>query len=357
MITTEEAKSKNHFQLLDGLRGVAALSVLIFHFMEITVPDPANNFIAHAYLAVDFFFCLSGFVIAYAYDNRLHRIGVGSFMKLRLIRLHPLVVIMSVVGLLAFIFDPFSTLGEKYSDRWLWMLLASCFMVPYPVITERYANFFHLNAPMWSLFWEYIANIAYALILVRLGKKMLRMVIVIAAVLLVYESYKSGHLSVGWGLGNFWGGAVRVFFSFSAGMLVYRSGWIIKSRLGFGTLSLLLMLAFLVPFRESVSWIVDALLVLIYFPLIVALGAGAQLTGSLMKICRWAGELSYPLYMVHYPFMWWYLSWTEKYKPSMPAMALVMIGGVAVMVALAYAVYKYLDLPVRRYLKARMIAK
>lgn len=350
-VTQAPLQTKNHFEILDGLRGVAALSVLIFHFMEIAVPDFPNNFIAHAYLAVDFFFCLSGFVIAYAYDGKLNNIGIGNFMKLRLIRLHPLVIITSIIGLLAFIFDPFSDLATKYSDKLPLLFLASCLMIPYPLVTERYSNFFHLNAPMWSLFWEYIANIAYALILVRLGKNMLRVVTVIAAALIIYESNKSGHLSVGWGLDNFWGGAVRVFYSFSAGMLIYRSKWIIKSRLGFGALSVLLIFAFIMPFRESTNHIVDTLLVLIYFPLIVALGAGAVLNPSVAKICRWSGELSYPLYMVHYPFMWWYFSWTQKYKPSMPEMVTVMIAGIAIMIALAYAVHKYLDFPIRRYFK------
>ena len=48
--------NKPHFEILDGLRGVAAIAVVIFHFMEIAISDYENNFIAHAYLAVDFFF-------------------------------------------------------------------------------------------------------------------------------------------------------------------------------------------------------------------------------------------------------------------------------------------------------------
>ena len=100
--------NKPHFEILDGLRGVAAIAVVIFHFMEIVVPDYEKNFIAHAYLAVDFFFCLSGFVIAYAYDDKMATIGIGSFLKRRLVRLHPLVIIGSVLGLLTFLFDPAS---------------------------------------------------------------------------------------------------------------------------------------------------------------------------------------------------------------------------------------------------------
>ncbi len=124
--------NKPHFEILDGLRGVAAIAVVIFHFMEIAVPDPKENFIAHAYLAVDFFFCLSGFVIAYAYDDKMAAIGIPQFLKRRFIRLHPLVVICSVIGLLAFLFDPFSDLHQKYADKTWLLLILSCFMIPFP---------------------------------------------------------------------------------------------------------------------------------------------------------------------------------------------------------------------------------
>ena len=165
--------TKQHYEILDGLRGVAAIAVVIFHFMEIAIPDYKESFIAHAYLAVDFFFCLSGFVIAYAYDSRLPVIGRISFFKLRLIRLHPLVIVGTVLGIVLFVFDPFSDLWLKYTDRLLVMFVAGCLMIPYPVVRERFFNLFHLNAPAWSLFWEYIANIVYAFILIRLGKKVL----------------------------------------------------------------------------------------------------------------------------------------------------------------------------------------
>src|SRR3954464_15195500 len=95
--------AKKHFEVLDGLRGIAALAVVIFHFMEWVYPDASQNFIGHGFLAVDFFFCLSGFVIGYAYDHRIAKMGVKEFFMSRLIRLHPLVVLGSVLGLLGFL--------------------------------------------------------------------------------------------------------------------------------------------------------------------------------------------------------------------------------------------------------------
>ncbi len=84
-------QTRPHFDMLDGLRGIAALAVVLFHFMEIVFTDYSKNFIGHGFLAVDFFFCLSGFVIGYAYDTRIEKMGLRSFFTARLIRLHPFI--------------------------------------------------------------------------------------------------------------------------------------------------------------------------------------------------------------------------------------------------------------------------
>lgn len=360
MITKETRvdllKTKQHFEILDGLRGVAAIAVVIFHFMEIAITDYSKNFIAHGYLAVDFFFCLSGFVIAYAYDNRAEGLGFMQFFKLRLIRLHPLVVIGSVLGLLTFLFDPFSGFYEVYGfGKTLMMFLASVFLIPYPAMSERYFNLFCLNAPSWSLFWEYIANILYIFILYKLNKKILIVLTVIAAVLICYVAVNSNNLSGGWGGPNFWDGGARVFYSFLAGMLVYRSNWIIKNKLGFIGISILLILAFLVPFSDKWNWLTEPAIVLFYFPLLVALGAGATLTPSFKKMCRLSGEISYPLYMTHYPFVWIFLTYCAVVKPKMSLLEIVIPVSVILLIVFAYLVMKFIDVPLRKYLKDKMV--
>lgn len=351
-------KTKQHFEILDGLRGVAAIAVVIFHFMEFAVPDYHNNFIAHGYLAVDFFFCLSGFVIAYAYDSKIKQMGAMMFFKLRLIRLHPLVIIGSVLGLLAFVFDPFSKLHAAYSGgKTFLMFVSSCLLIPYPVVPERYYNLFHLNPPTWSLFWEYIANIFYVLVLFKLRNKMIAFFTLIAAVLLCYESYRSNYLGVGWGGDNFGGGGIRVFYSFLTGMLVYRSGWIIKSNLGFVAMGLLLLLAFLVPFSDKVNWITDPIIVIFYFPFLVALGAGARLMPAFQAICKFSGDISYPLYMVHYPFLWIFLSYVETKKPGMSQMAVIIPIAVIILILFAYLIMVFIDAPLRKYFGGRFKRK
>jgi peptidoglycan/LPS O-acetylase OafA/YrhL len=356
--STNPLKTKQHFQILDGLRGVAAVSVVIFHFMEIAQPDYEKNFIGHAFLAVDFFFCLSGFVIAYAYDQaRLDKIGFGTFLKLRLIRLHPLVIIGAIIGLLSWLFDPYSNLSATYGyGKAFLMFITSCFMIPYPLVRERYFNSFHLNAPSWSLFWEYIANIIYALVLVKFRNKILWILLVIGAGLIIYETSKSGNISYGWGGDNVSAGAIRVFYSFLAGMLVYRSSWIIKSRLGFAAISVLTLAVFLFPFSNKWNYVTESVIVIFYLPLLVALGAGATLRPVFSKICKFSGELSYPLYMVHYPFIWIFFSYLEKYKPTMDEKAVIIPICTALLIGFAWLVLKFIDEPIRKYFKVRMEA-
>jgi peptidoglycan/LPS O-acetylase OafA/YrhL len=349
-------KTKQHFQILDGLRGVAAISVVIFHFMEIAQPDYEKNFIGHSFLAVDFFFCLSGFVIAYAYDNeRLNKLGFAAFLKLRLIRLHPLVIIGSVIGIFSWLFDPFSDLYQTYSfGQNLWLFISACLMIPYPLVHDRYFNLFHLNAPSWSLFWEYIANVIYALVLVKLRNKILWVLVVIGAALIIYETSKSGNISYGWGGDNITAGAIRVFYSFTAGMLVYRLGWVIKSRLGFVAVSLLTLAALMFPFSNKWNYITESVIVILYLPLLVSLGAGATLRPAFTKICKFSGELSYPLYMVHYPFIWIFFSYLEKYKPAMDEKAVIIPIATILLIVFAWLVLKFIDEPIRKCLKNRM---
>ena len=89
--------TKPHYHILDGLRGVAAIMVVWFHIFGAYAPSHLDQNINHGYLAVDFFFILSGFVIGYAYDDRWGKMGIKEFIKRRVIRLHPIVVIIQKI--------------------------------------------------------------------------------------------------------------------------------------------------------------------------------------------------------------------------------------------------------------------
>ena len=346
---------RRHFRALDGLRGVAAVAVVTFHFMEMAIYDYTRLFIGHGFLAVDFFFCLSGFVLGYAYDDRRGRMGLWEFLKSRCIRLHPLVVFGSVLGLLALLLNPFATRNPGGSaGHVLLMFLASVFLVPYPAMQERGYNLFSLNAPAWSLFWEYVASLVYAVVLWRLSRRWLMVLTACAAVILGIVGFSAGALSGGWSGPTFWHGGARVAFSFSAGLLVYRSGWVIPSKLGFGSLAFLLLLAFLMPYAQG-GWTREAAVVILYFPLLIALGAGVSLTPRSEKLCTLAGDLSYPLYMTHYMVIWIFGAYYQAHQPGTTRLALVVAAGVPAMVGFAYLVMRVYDIPVRRYLSARRL--
>jgi len=346
-------QTRAHFDLLDGLRGVAALAVVVFHFMEWVYTDPSQNFIGHGFLAVDFFFCLSGFVIGYAYDHRIAKMGVSAFLKSRLIRLHPLVIAGSVLGLLAFLFDPFGGHPELYSTgKIILTFVCSVLLIPLPVIADRGFNLFSFNAPSWSLFWEYVANIVYAFVLCRLSRGFLVLLTILSGMAICWVAYRSGNLLGGWSGPTFWDGSARISYSFLAGLLIYRSNFIIKNKLGFVGLAILLCLAFVMP-SSNWNWLTEPMVVLFYFPLLIALGAGSVLTPVWKKICVFSGQISYPLYMTHYAALWMFGNYYTSHKPGIMQLAFIIVTAVILLVMAAYLIMVLYDVRVRKYLNSK----
>ncbi|MFT4203704.1 MAG: acyltransferase [Chitinophagaceae bacterium] len=346
---------KNHYTLLDGLRGIAAFAVILYHFMEMFIPDYSKNFIAHGFLAVDFFFALSGFVIAYSYDSRILTMRKTTFFRKRLVRLHPLVVAGSILGLIAFLLDPFSDSAGAYTPARLGLIfLMSILVLPFPVMEDRAFNLFGLNAPAWSLFWEYIANIVYGLFLCKLPRKFIVVLSAVFALLLIQIAFKKNDLMGGWGKDSFWDGSVRLGFSFSIGMAVYRYRLAIANRLSFLPLALLLFATFLTPYHKSWNCIMEPFIIIIVNPLILLLSIGSTKAFYLNKTVQLLGNISYPLYMTHYTFIWIFGHYHEKMHPSNGQLLFVITSTIVVMFLLAYFVMKYIDEPVRRYLNKKI---
>ena len=340
-------KTKQHFEVLDGLRGVAALCVVFYHFLQV---DYSKNFLEHGFLAVDFFFCLSGFVIGYAYDDRIAKMGIVEFFKSRIIRLHPMVILGSVLGLLAFLFNPFNNQPELFgTGKILLLFLSSILLIPSPVVYHHSSPLFVFNVPAWSLFWEYMANMLYAFILCHIGRRFLLLLTIVAAIAIYFVAYHSGSLAGGWAQDTFWVGCARICYSFLAGLLIYRFNWIIKNKLGFIGMAVLLIIAFTMPFSKGYR-LIQVLTVLFYFPLLITLGAGATLTPALKKLCVFFGKISYPLYMTHYMIAWIFTDYYNKYKPATIQLFLFGIAGTLLLLGVAYLIMIAYDIPVRRYL-------
>ena len=201
--------SKKHYQILDGLRGVASVTVIVFHVLEtFTGGNRFIQIINHGYLAVDFFFLLSGFVVAYAYDDRWGKMGQWDFYKRRLVRLQPMVVMGSVIGAALFYFQASPAVFPLIAGTPVWEVLllmvigATLLPVPISMDIRGWQEMHPLNGPAWSLFFEYIANILYAVVVRRFSKLVLSIFVALAACTMMRlpGHRRLGDLIGGWSL-------------------------------------------------------------------------------------------------------------------------------------------------------------
>ena len=391
---THFADTKPHYALLDGLRGVAALLVVWYHVFEgyqFASGSAIIQEINHGYLAVDFFFILSGFVIGYAYDNRWGKtLTLGKFFKRRLIRLHPMVVMGALIGLVMFILQGAVTWNGTPASVPAMLIALLCAMLMIPALpgggyeVRGNGEMFPLNGPAWSLFFEYIGNILYALFIRRLSTRALAILAGILSILLLWFTATDvcgyGMFGVGWTLDglNFWGGLLRMLCPFTIGMLLSRVFHRIQFKVkgAFWISSIILLLLFHVPYIEStvggssvgsadgitlngimvngimLNGVFEAVCIILIFPAIVWLGASGTTTDRFStRVCTFLGDISFPLYIVHYPFMYYFYSWLiEKQLFTLGETWPEALITCAVSIVAAWLCLKFYDLPVRRWL-------
>lgn len=382
--------SKPRYAILDGLRGVAALVVILFHGFETYIPFFGTQHINHGYLAVDFFFVLSGFVIGYAYDDRWERMSTWSFFKRRLIRLHPMVVAGTLFGACLFFFgesDYFSLIGGTEPWKFFLCIVLGLLMIPAGTGLDirGWGETNSLNGPNWSLTFEYIGNILYAFVLRRLPT-------VVLGMLCVASAFLTMNLALGWDVFGFFAqpkydviggwsitpdqmyvGFSRLLYPFLCGLLISRllpkfitkenpSGSPLGIRGGFWWASLLLVVLFAVPQIGGKSCVADGLYqvfaIVVMFPVIVLIGAGSKTTDKRSaKWCETLGNLSYPLYITHFPLMYMQMAWVSSHKDSPVWHHVVLnLGILLVAIGIAWAFLKLYDEPVRAWLKKKLYA-
>ena len=371
--------SKPHYDLLDGLRGVAALMVIWYHVFEgfAFASNSAIETLNHGYLAVDFFFILSGFVIGYAYDDRWGKsLTMKDFFKRRLIRLHPMVIMGAVLGAITFcIQGSVQWDGTHIAISMIMLsLLCTIFFIPampgvgYEV--RGNGEMFPLNGPCWSLFFEYIGNILYALFIRRLSNKALTVFVVLLGVALaafaVFNVSTYGNIGVGWTLDgvNFLGGSLRMLFPFSLGMLMSRNFKPMKVKGAFWICTIALIALFSVPYLEGLeplcmNGVYEAFCVIVAFPIILWIGASGTTTDKQStKICKFLGDISYPVYVIHYPLMYLFYAWLiENQLYTLGETWHVALCVLILSIILAYLCLKLYDEPIRKYLAKRFLSK
>ena len=372
---TKTKDSKPHYALLDGLRGVAALLVVWYHVFEgfqFAGNKPIIDFINHGYLAVDFFFILSGFVVGYAYDNRWGKtLTLGGFFRRRLIRLQPMVCMGAVIGAVSFLLSGMERWDGTHATLWLTFLafVCGCLMLPalpgMPREVRGNGEMFPLNGPCWSLFFEYVGNIVYALFIRRLSTRLLALLSFALCCALAWFAVTDqsgyGSIGVGWTVDrtNILGGSLRMLCPFTMGLLLSRIFKPIHyARGAFWTSAALLLIIFHVSYiysdgALSLNGMFEAACIIAVFPLVVWYAASGKTTDEAStRICRFLGDISYPLYIVHYPLMYAFYMWLIKTRQytlheTWPAA----LAAVTASIILAWLCLKLYDMPIRKWLR------
>lgn len=353
----------HRFHFLDALRGLAAILIISGH-----APNAfGHSLIFHnAFMAVDFFFCLSGFVIAFSYEKRLTNfLGFVSFAITRMIRFIPIAALGTLLGAMTVLVShvvrgytpiPISR-GTAFTD-----ILMGFFILPHVSFVDKNIAFFPLDGVMWTLFFEIIANLFYAA-LVRFHLARTSVIFLISALsllLLILECHLSGDLNYGYSQATFFLGLARVGFSFFAGVLIYRLyTYRDPSRLhgqqairASAFITALFVIALCNPLRLSHTISAELLAVGAAFPLIVYFGAKVVLPKHWTAICATLGAVSYPLYLLHPPLVWFLtrMSYIE-FGAAHPFIAtLIMLSYLSFLIFIAWICAEFYDAPIRRRL-------
>lgn len=313
---------------LDALRGIAAALVVAHHVSWAMLNSP--RFVGHGYLSVDFFFLLSGFVVARTYEPRLKwSMTFVAYARIRLTRLYPLMALGVIAGFVAY-----SLIGPFIPDRGT-RLVAQLLFVP---TLWMAGELFALNSVQWSLLVELAANGLHAAILRYLTTLRLAAVVASLAVGEVLTAHHFGNLQVGWSARSFLVGFVRGGFGFFAGVLCYRLhllGRLPTLRVPWPIVAVALPVLVVVAshYQLSIRWYVDPLIVIVAMPAVLIMGINTVMTGVAKTVGKIAGEISYPMYAIQAPVLLAVLGVSKRVAVDASPYALCAVAAVAVLIA------------------------
>lgn len=338
------------FLALDGLRGVAAIAVILDHAPQ----EMVNGFLPGRALSVDFFFVLSGFVLAHAYGARLETsLSPLGFMKLRLIRLYPLYLL----GLLIALPVAAYTVMKGWSSGADLMIAAGLglLFLPTPPLHGGWQSpLYPLNGPAWSLVFELVANLVYASLARVLSLRLLVLLLPLMATALAVTTFRHADvIGPGWLWSHADSGLARVLFDFFAGIFLYRLRERWRAPALPAWLSIIVFLLIIgAPVTGAWRPAFDAGAAIVLFPLLVMFSANAMATGVAARICGGLGLMSYAIYMLHVPLLGVLTVVVGRLGVQLPGFVFVglLIVTAAIAAALAERLY---DGPARRWLAAR----
>lgn len=347
---------RTHFDFLDFLRGVAAIAVFLLHWFE----GVGYSYFHYSNLAVDFFFMLSGFVIAYSYEDKLRQgLPFRTFIVYRVIRLYPLILLGITLGAIRMLAQIWLVSGAEQTIAGLSRdIFLNVFMIPSTFIFDNQNQMFPLDIALWSLFYEFIAYILYAVGGYRLSRlSLLAISLLTGFIVWPWLQALSGHdesylifadktrNATLYGFG-------RMLLSFSLGIIAFKSRRLFSAPLYLGPVITIGIFAFFAVPAGYVSAYSCMLIYVLIFPAVLLVGSNIDLSGSCRRVAVIFGDLSYPLYVLHTPITW-SLGWMlKKVSPYFPFE--YVYWGLAVIPAtiiISMIAFVYYDRPVRQYLK------
>jgi peptidoglycan/LPS O-acetylase OafA/YrhL len=344
-VYSADPSRSGRYEIMDGLRGVAAIGVLFFHF-ALRLRAPA--LLRHGYLAVDFFFMLSGFVLSHAYSERLGRAPLITFGRLRALRLLPLSMLGVVLGAAYLLLRWRAHLSLSDSlPQILGAAALNLALIPKLWIGSASADqTFPIDTPLWSLSFELLVNLLWAGLLLRARTSALVGVTVLGAALLTVYAAVYGDANIGWGWGSYLGGAGRTLFGFFIGVVIWR----LRPPVGVSrakpiAAAAILLLVFWWP---ADSWVFDVVAIVLVMPLLLLLCASADF-GAESHTIRALGDMSYPLYAVHYPILMLIAGLGKRFVSGAPPGVSIYLFAIP-LVLLALTLGRWYDGPVRRWL-------
>jgi peptidoglycan/LPS O-acetylase OafA/YrhL len=346
--------SKQHrFLVLDAVRGVAAVLVALHH-----VPTSLRFLFPQSFLAVDLFFCLSGFVIAFSYENRLQtKMSIRAFTLARLIRLYPLYFLGTVIGFLDMLFH-LIYFHEALIGAHLLLLAPALLFMPHFFSRRLGDGLFPLDGPAWSLFFEIGVNLIYAL-LIRIRAAVSGLLLTISVISVGFLIAMRMPIEGGDLFGTLPSGLTRVGYSFFVGVLLfrlYRKGFRMNFRgilAGMMPIFVILSVIFCLAFPTSPGYahLWGCLVTCIAFPALIFLGSNCALTERWKSVCTFLGDFSYPLYVLHVP-IFYILSVVEHFKLATLS-AVLAPTTVILLIPLSWWIGKVYDAPIRKYLTSK----
>lgn len=341
--------------MLDGLRGLAALAVIADHvessvIMRLT-PSRAD--------AVDFFFVLSGFVLAHAYQERLlnRQMSAGGFLLRRLIRFYPLYLLGFVAGLGAFLVSLSGGWVEATGGEVAVAAVAGAAFLPAPGTDWAGNMLFPFNGPSWSLFYELVVNVLFAACIGFLRWRTMLVALPVLAVALLFSVTRQAVPGPGWTWGHVDAGLARVCFCFLAGVAVYRFREIYRlPRVHYAVVFLALLAVFWGPVPDGWRNEYDALAAILVMPVLVALGAECRVDGIAAGLFTKLGAYSFGVYILHVPLLDWLRIVFGFLGVSIPGDLLVFVLAALAMIAAAIA-SRWIDRPMRAALSDMLVRR